>query len=222
MNRPYLILKIATSLDGKIACFTGDSKWITGKQARMHGHILRGQSDAILTGRGSVIKDDPLLTCRLDYFQGKQPDVLLLDSKLGIPLSSRLFSVKGRSVLIFTKIDNLVSLPKSKIASTLSYIETPLGQDQRLCLRSIMNYSAQKGIRRILIESGGKILSSLLALRMIDELYWYRAPIILGNDALPAFGNFQIEHLKKAFNFNKIEYKQIGKDILEHYQLEQT
>lgn len=148
--RPWVTLKIATSADGFIATQQGESQWITTEPARRHGHLLRAQHDAILTGSGTYLKDNPQLTCRIDGLQPASPQRYILDR------SGNISTAEGFTLLRQTD------------------------------LLSALHELAQAGINHLMVEAGAILSAAFLREGLIDELYWYRSPKILGN-GLPAF-----------------------------------
>jgi diaminohydroxyphosphoribosylaminopyrimidine deaminase / 5-amino-6-(5-phosphoribosylamino)uracil reductase len=170
-NRPYIALKIATSLDGKIT--SSNQRWLTGEPARNYGHLLRAQYDAILTGVGTVLADDPLLTCRLNGLESRSPIRIVLDRNKRIPKTAKLLN-DGHGSLIMSE-----ELPE------------------------VIDELTKRGITSILVEAGAKLTNTFLESGLVDKAYWFRAPIIIGeegldvNDALAKLASFaQIEHIK--------------------------
>lgn len=180
-KRPYIALKIATSLDEKITNPKG--RWLTGEPARNYGHLLRARYDAILTGAGTVIADDPLLTCRLPGLEGHSPIRIVLDRDNNIPKSSNI-------------------MKQQEIAQTIIMNDKTLDEVTRKL--------AKNGITRLLVEGGEKLTSSFLESGMADRVYWFRAPIIVGENGLSLSAS-----LSKLANFKQIENIKLGEDNLE-------
>lgn len=204
-KRPWITAKIAMSLDGKIATKSGHSKWITNEQSRQYAHQLRASHDAILVGIGTVLADDPLLTCRLPNVQ-HNPIRIVLDSQLRIPLNSQ---------LVHTASSTPCWIYSQKNEPRGQAVILPYPTDHSI--NSIASDLATRGITRLLIEGGSKIFTAFLQAGLIDELICIRAPIIIGNDGVPAFNmqnNRLIEHCHK-FSFNQTFT--LGGDIVEIY-----
>lgn len=215
-NRPLISLKIATSSDGNIAAVDGEHIAITGEQARSFGHVLRAQHDAILTGIGTVLADDPLLTCRLPGLEGRSPLRIVLDSHVRIPLSSQLVrSARAVPVWIMTcgkdgeKIDML-----TQAGATVITLPPPAG-GTGLSLPHVVHRLAQEGITRLLVEAGAKLNGAFFREGLIDQLYWFRAGHALGSGALPAFGEAQTDAIKQLAEWQKLRHRSFGTDILD-------
>jgi diaminohydroxyphosphoribosylaminopyrimidine deaminase/5-amino-6-(5-phosphoribosylamino)uracil reductase len=172
-KRPFIALKIATSLDGKIS--GSGERWITGEAARSYGQLLRSRYDAILTGTGTILTDDPLLTCRLPGLESRSPLRIVLDRS-------------GRTP------ENANILKNQQIAPTWLLREKTIPE--------AINKITEKGITRLLVEAGAKLTTSFLESGMADRVYWFRAPVIIGKAGLDAtnltgLAKFkQIEHIR--------------------------
>jgi diaminohydroxyphosphoribosylaminopyrimidine deaminase/5-amino-6-(5-phosphoribosylamino)uracil reductase len=182
-GRPFVTLKVATSLDGKIAAGGGESKWITGEESRFRVHALRASHDAVLTGIGTVLYDDPLLTCRLSGRAEDSPQRAVMDSDLRIPLDARLLpawiftSEKARD----RETPKIAALEKagSKVFA--------VPQDAaRLSLPDMLETLTAQGITRLLVEAGSALASELMRHDLVDRLYWFRAPLVIGDKGIPA------------------------------------
>ncbi len=197
-NRPYITVKIATSLDGKIATKTGDSKWITGDIARRYAHLLRAQNDAIIVGSGTVIGDNPELTCRLPGLEKESPIRVILQGKRKISPDCKLLkSSENVPVWQFEAEDS----------------------NGQVNLAKMLQMLAEKGMTRVLVEGGQKILQSFLEQKLIDELVWIRAPIIVGNDGIAAISGLGIEEITSTINPGKVVSRKLGNDTLEIYRI---
>ena len=176
-NRPFITAKMATGLDGGIALASGESKWITSEISRKDVHKLRATNEAILTGTGTVLKDDPTLTSRdsgYDMNEVKQPLRVVIDRNHSLTVQENIFS-EGAKTLIFTT-------QNSKIKSNTAEICIMSKQDLNN-LNLIMEYLAnEKSINTLLIESGSRIFDALLADKLIDEFILYQAPKLLGKE----------------------------------------
>lgn len=213
-GRPFVTLKTATSLDGKIAAQDGDSKWITGEDSRRSVHALRACHDAVLTGIGTVLADDPMLTCRLPGREGDSPQRVLLDSGLRISLQAKILPA-----WIFTSEATLKKeARKVKALETAgaSVFALPL-KEGRLDLEALLKRLAEKGITRLLAETGGTLAGALLARGLVDRFYWYRAPLIIGETGMSALRTEAVQALSSLQRYRLTGSERFGADLLEIY-----
>lgn len=205
--RPRVTLKLATSLDGRIATATGESKWITGEAARMEGHRLRAAHDAVLVGVETVLADDPELTARLPGRPVDQPLRVVLDSRLRTPPTAKV--VRGDS-LILTAAE-----PAPVGAARVQRIEAPDGRPSpAAALRAIQ----QAGAGSVLIEGGGQVAASFLRAGLVDRLEWFRAPVLLGGEGRPCVGALALAKLADAPKFRRLSAEPLGDDLWERYE----
>jgi len=203
-GRPFVSAKFAMSLDGKIATRSGESRWITGDEARAHGHRLRHQHDAILVGINTVMVDDPELTTRLDGEDGRQPVRVVLDSQLRIRQSAR---VVGANTLIATTKPGRVGLAE--------VVMLPATADNRVSLPDLLDELGKRNLISVLVEGGAEVHAALLAENLVDKVYAYVAPkVIGGRDAPGPFGGAGIEHLADARALTDLDVTRLGDDIL--------
>jgi diaminohydroxyphosphoribosylaminopyrimidine deaminase/5-amino-6-(5-phosphoribosylamino)uracil reductase len=203
-RRPFVSLKFAMSLDGKIATRTGESRWITGEVARNHGHQLRHMHDAILIGVNTVIKDDPQLTTRIKGRDARQPLRVVLDTHLRTPKTAR---VLGEGTLIAT-----TSAGDMDCAETL---RLPPGPDGRVPIEALLDELGQRGILSLLVEGGAKTHASFLAAGLVDKVYAYIAPRLIGGSEAPGpVGGDGIERLSDALRLRDTDVISLGDDIL--------
>ncbi|WP_207479050.1 bifunctional diaminohydroxyphosphoribosylaminopyrimidine deaminase/5-amino-6-(5-phosphoribosylamino)uracil reductase RibD [Arenibaculum pallidiluteum] len=217
-GRPLVTLKLATTLDGRIAVHTGESRWITGETARSWGHGLRARSDAIMVGLNTALADDPDLTCRLPGLSGRSPRRVVVDSRLRLPLTSKLVRT-ARAVPTM-----LLTLPVLDGGRAQAYREcgvdieevAPDGAgvpDMAEALRSL----GRRGVTRLLVEGGARVAASLLRAGLVDRLEWFRAPRVIGGDGLPAVVAFGVDVLGAAADFVRIGTREAGGDLMETY-----
>ena len=197
---PLVTLKLATTLDGKIATHTGESQWITGPQARRHGHYMRATHDAIMVGRGTAEADNPSLTCRLPGLEDRSPVRVVLDSQERLPQTLEIFTDGAASTWHLTS-RNLRQDPASRIDP-----------------RTALAYLAKQGITRVLVEGGGQLASSLLRADLVDRIAWFRAPCVIGADGLPGIADLSVSRIADMRRFARIEMRQLGDDVLETYE----
>ncbi|HSH17435.1 MAG TPA: bifunctional diaminohydroxyphosphoribosylaminopyrimidine deaminase/5-amino-6-(5-phosphoribosylamino)uracil reductase RibD, partial [Verrucomicrobiae bacterium] len=175
-GRPHVTLKCATSLDGRIATANGDSKWITGPDARARAHLMRARSDAILVGIGTVLADDPLLDCRLPGLQLRSPARVVLDSTLRLPADCRLLATAARlrTIILTTAAAN----PDTVAALEAKGCEVRIiGTDEngRVALDAACATLGKLGFGRVLAEGGGTVSAGLIKGALVDEIAWFRA-----------------------------------------------
>jgi diaminohydroxyphosphoribosylaminopyrimidine deaminase/5-amino-6-(5-phosphoribosylamino)uracil reductase len=218
-------LKLATSLDGRIATSRGESKWITGEAARAQGHRLRATHDAILVGIETVLADDPALTVRvgadgelLDLPEGYVPSDLEaeLTQPLRVILDSRL---RTSSLAEAAKLGCLIittSEPRPVRRAQIERVEA--GDDGRPSVTAVLAALDKRGIRSILIEGGGQVAASFLRAGAVDVVEWFRAPILLGGDGRPGVASLALENLASAPQFRRISVASLGDDLWERYE----
>lgn len=209
---PFVVLKSAMSLDGKIAAHTGHSQWITGSKAREYVHQLRDSYDAILVGIGTVLADNPSLTTRLET-QGKNPLRIIVDSKARIPLDAQVVTDGLPTVVVVTPEaaqDKLDALRACGIeVLTIKATETGVN------LQQLFKILGERQITSILIEGGASINASVLEENLVDKIQWFIAPKIIGGKSAPGpVGGIGVTDVNNAKIFEDISMGSIGEDIL--------
>ncbi len=217
-QRPLVTLKLASSLDGKIATGKGESQWITGPEARRAGHALRGRHDAVLVGVGTVLADDPALTCRIAGFRAAPLVRIVIDSHLRTPLLSQLVSTAAHDPLWILHRNGADKLRiKALEGAGVKLIELPAvaaGVDLVAGMRAL----AGQGLTRVLAEGGGTIAAGLLRAGLVDRLAWFHAPCVIGADGWPAAQAFGIATLDQMPRFALLAQHRMGTDLLTEYQ----
>ena len=201
-------LKLATSLDGRIATATGESRWITGEAAREQGHRLRAAHDAVLVGVQTVLADDPQLTVRLPGRPVDQPLRVVLDSRLRTPAAARL---AGAGTLILTTAE-----PHAVDGARVERVEA--GTDGRPAVDAVLKALKRHGVGSVLIEGGGQVAASFIAADAVDALEWFRAPILLGGDGRPCVAALTMAQLSDAPRFRRLAVEPLGDDLWERYE----
>lgn len=219
-GRPEIILKLATSLDGRIATGAGESRWISGPEARAQVHRLRGEVDAVLVGSGTALADDPELTVRLGETPTRQPLRVVLDSRLRLPLRSKLIATLPIAPLLVIGAEGAdpyarAELEKAGASVSLIARHATGGVDLDA---AFMHLWAERRIARVLCESGGQVAASLIRARLVDKLEWVRAPIILGAEGRPAIDTLELKRLSDAPGFRRVAVREIGPDLWESYE----
>ena len=205
--RPRVTLKLATSLDGRIATASGESKWITGESARMEGHRLRAAHDAILVGVETVLADDPELTARLPGRPVDQPLRVVLDSRLRTPPGAR---IAQGNALILTAAE-----PTAVGDARVERVDAPDGRPSpEAALRAIR----RAGAGSVLIEGGGQVAASFLRKGLVDRIEWFRAPILLGGEGRPCVAALALARLADAPRFRRLAAEPCGDDLWERYE----
>ncbi len=181
---PYVVLKLALSLDGRIASRTGASKWVTGPEARARVHLLRAQHDAVMVGIGTVLADDPRLTVR--NAPGQSPLRVVLDTKLRIPIASRLVqSAREVPTWVICTTDAPFSLEHELVERGVEVLRAPPSAEGRIDPLSALKMLASRGIVTVMVEGGAELAGSVLAGAAVDELHCFIAPILLGPRGRP-------------------------------------
>lgn len=199
-------LKLATSLDGRIATASGESQWITGEAARLEGHRLRAAHDAILVGVETVLHDDPELTARLPGRSVDQPLRVVLDSRLRTPQAAK---VAGENTLILTGAEPR-SIGDAKVVQVAA-------EDGRPTIPAVLKALETAGATSLLIEGGGQVAASFLRADAVDALEWFRAPILLGGEGRPCVAALALAKLADAPKFRRLGVEPVGDDLWERY-----
>ena len=199
-------LKLATSLDGRIATASGESQWITGEAARLEGHRLRAAHDAILVGVETVLNDDPELTARLPGRSVDQPLRVVLDSRLRTPQAAK---VAGENTLILTAAE-----PRTIGAAKVVQVAA---EDGRPTIPAVLKALEAAGATSLLIEGGGQVAASFLRADADDVLEWFRAPVLLGGEGRPCVAALALAKLADAPNFRRLGVEPVGDDLWERY-----
>lgn len=208
-GRPYVTLKTATSLDGKIATRTGESQWITSEPARLDVHKLRHQSDAILVGVGTVLKDDPSLTTRLPQ-GGKHPIRVILDTKLRTPLHSKVVTDGLSKTWIVTCEQDL---KKAAAFEQKGVRIVKLGKD-KILLTELLDYLGKEQISTLFVEGGGQVNGSFIEEGLVDQVIVYLAPkLIGGNDAPSSIGGLGFLKMSEVMTLDIRSVERIGPDL---------
>tara|TARA_B100001093_G_scaffold5316_1_gene5400 strand:+ start:153 stop:1223 length:1071 start_codon:yes stop_codon:yes gene_type:complete len=209
-NRPFITLKIACSLDGKIALNNNQSKWITNDLSRNYVHLIRSQNDAIMTTSSTIILDNPEMNCRLKGLENRSPIKVILDRYLKVTSDYKIFkSSPNENILIYNllKTDNhLAKNKKIKIDNNLN--------DEDF-FNFIFKDLAIRGVNNLLIEAGSKINTILLSLGLIDNLLIFRSGKIIGNDGIPFIDKLNINSMNNIQNYKLFNLRTFDNDILE-------
>jgi diaminohydroxyphosphoribosylaminopyrimidine deaminase/5-amino-6-(5-phosphoribosylamino)uracil reductase len=212
---PYVSVKVAMSLDGKIGTVTGNSQWITGDKARQFVHRLRDHCDAIMVGIETVLKDNPRLTTRLEGGSGMDPLRVIVDSTCRFPLDAQMLenSSPAKTVIAVTEHASREKC-RALEAKGVEIMILP-SRDKRVDLKALMIKLAERNLVNVLVEGGGTLNYSLLEQSLIDKLFVFIAPLIIGGRESPtAFAGSGIEMLSRAWSVENVELKQFDRDML--------
>jgi diaminohydroxyphosphoribosylaminopyrimidine deaminase / 5-amino-6-(5-phosphoribosylamino)uracil reductase len=213
-NRPFTVLKAAVSLDGRTATRRGESKWITSKEARTAGHLLRSKLDAVVVGVETVLADDPLLTARIRG--ARDPIRVVLDSTLRTPIGSKIAtSAKDvRTIVATTKR----APPKKRRALEAKGIEVlPLRSTRagRVDLEAVLEALSAREVNGILVEGGAEVHGAFTDAKLVQKIVLFVAPLIIGGDlARPAFGGHGFERLEEALRLDDVRVDRVGPDLM--------
>jgi len=213
-GRPFVCLKMAASLDGGIALADGEKRWLTGAPMRRFVHEVRSRCDALLTGVGTVLADDPELTCRVPGMTADNPAIFVVDSHLRTPPSARLFSRQDRAVTLFCT----EAAPRAHhdvLLSAGAKIEIlPASGSGQVDLGLALDYLGAAGVNILLVEAGTGVATAVLADGLADQILWTQSPHILGADARPAIGALKLVALPLENHYTQTDASMIGQDQL--------
>jgi len=209
-GRPFVTVKFASSLDGRIATRTGDSQWITSEAARERAHLMRSQADALITGIGTVLADDPRLTARLDGMTGRPRLRVIVDSDGRMPSTAALLGEPGN--VLWVRAEGC----KSTIdAPNLETIEIPRSESGGVSFESLLDFLGERGCINVMLEAGAALTGSVIDAGLADKVAAFIAPVIIGGaDALPAVGGIGVSEVSSALKLDRVRVEQIGPDVL--------
>lgn len=204
-------LKLATSLDGRIATASGESRWITGEAAREQGHRLRAEHDAVLVGVNTVLVDDPSLTVRLPGWTGSQPARVILDTRQRTPADATLVRTAGEAPTYLFSDER----PKAELADAgVRVLKVGQGRpDPALVVEAL----ASEGVASVMVEGGGQVAANFLRAGVVTHVEWFRAPILLGGEGRPGVGELALARLADAPAFRREIVHELGPDLWERY-----
>jgi diaminohydroxyphosphoribosylaminopyrimidine deaminase/5-amino-6-(5-phosphoribosylamino)uracil reductase len=217
-KRPHVILKLAVSLDDKIAASGGKPVAITGEAARTRVHLLRAQSDAILVGIGTVLADDPLLTCRLPGMEARSPVRVVLDRALRIPSNSRLVH-SARETPLWVITSELAEAPAAmKLGAVAAQVIRVPPAASGLDLPAVLRALAERGITRLMVEGGSRVASSFVAAGLVDEIWLLRGREAIGADGVAALDALSLGAITQSPAFKVRATETLTKDTLTIYE----
>lgn len=213
-ERPLVTLKIAQSLDGRTTAASGESRWVTGEEARRYGHLLRARHDAILIGIETALADDPELTCRIPGLETHSPIRVVLDSRLRLNEWSKLAqTARDVPTLVFTS--KATGGPLA--ASGVEIVQVQRDARGRPEIAAVLKDLAKRGVTRLLVEGGASVHASFLDRGFADRLEVFGAPAVLGGSGRPAIDALAALSLDEAPRFRRIRHRSLGADVLESF-----
>jgi diaminohydroxyphosphoribosylaminopyrimidine deaminase/5-amino-6-(5-phosphoribosylamino)uracil reductase len=213
-GRPFVALKLAATLDGRIATASGESRWITGPEARAFAHRLRRRTDAIWVGAETALADDPELTARRDGRVVHRPVRVLADSRLRVPPAARLYRDAAGGRVVVLCAEGAPAARRRAVERTGARLVTLPRDRDGLDLGAALAALAAHGLTEVLVEGGGRLAASLLRRGLVDELHWFVAPTLLGADARPALGELRLRRLAQAPQLDSPRLRRLGRDWL--------
>jgi diaminohydroxyphosphoribosylaminopyrimidine deaminase/5-amino-6-(5-phosphoribosylamino)uracil reductase len=217
-QRPFVVLKCAATLDGRIATRNGDSKWVTGAAARQHVHCLRHGVDAIMVGIDTIKRDDPSLTTRLENGGGKDPLRVILDTHLSISPEARVLNLESEvaTVLVAGQTDDeALALKRQTLEARGARVVTAPVDKGLIDLDALMTQLGQMGVTSLLIEGGGRVLASALAAQIADKVVFFYAPKILGgDDGVPICRGPGPALMQDCIAVKHLRVERLGEDIM--------
>jgi len=210
-----ITLKLATSLDGRIATASGESRWITGEDARAAVHRLRAAHDAVVVGFETALADDPELTVRTPGYSGPQPARVVLDSRQRLADGCKLVAT-ARDIPTYVVATGPAQ--GRLTAAGVRVLTVPALGEDRPELASVVRALAAEGLSRLFVEGGGQVAASFLRCGLVDALEWFRAPLLIGGEGRPAVGALALSALSGAPRFKRIDVQALGPDIWERYE----
>lgn len=214
-RQPFVILKGAITLDGKIATRTGASQWITGLAARQEGHRLRHAADAILVGLGTVLQDNPQLTTRLPEGGGVNPLRVLVDSTLQLPLEAQLTQVTADCRTLVATTEHADPVRTTLLQQRgVEVVSLPTADDGRVSLVALLGYLGERRVASLLVEGGATLSAALVRRRLIDKLMLFLAPKMIGGDGLSFLGPCGVTSMDQAIPWHGLSSRPVGEDVL--------
>jgi diaminohydroxyphosphoribosylaminopyrimidine deaminase/5-amino-6-(5-phosphoribosylamino)uracil reductase len=222
LGLPLVTLKLATSLDGRIATAGGESRWITGGAARRAAHGLRASHDAVLVGSGTVLADDPDLSCRIPGMARVPIARVVADTRLRTPLGARLVrTARAVPTWIATRTGQAPAALAPFLEAGVEVLPVR-AKEGGLDLAALLGALAQRGVTRVLAEGGAGIAAGLLRAGLVDRVAWFHAPGVMGGDGLPAVRPLPLTTLSAMPRFRRVASRAVGEDWLTEFEREDS
>ena len=214
-RRPFVVLKCAATLDGQIATRTGDSKWVTAERARQRVHVVRHAMDAILVGAGTVIHDDPSLTTRLGNENDRDPHRVILDTRLSIPDNAKILRLESNSDTVIVCGNSVAADQKSGIEKKGVRVIATAEENGRVDLRALMRKLGEMGVTSLLVEGGSQVSASMVTAGVVDKVYFFYAPKILGgDDGVPICGGPGPRMMDESVKVHRVSVRRFDDDVM--------
>jgi len=218
-KKPFITIKIASSLDGKIADRNYNSKWISNEKSRQFAHLLRAKNQAILVGANTLIHDDPSLNCRLAGLENNSPIQIVITKNLQFSFKEKFFNenFSQKKILIcddsHSQNNNLAIWQKKSANNQVIFFKN---NQQNIDLKLVLQELFKLNIKSILVEGGSAIITQLISQNLVDQLILIRSTKIFGNQAIPAINNLKIDNIKDSIqNFSRVNFFAIDQDLVE-------
>ncbi|MHB8876181.1 MAG: bifunctional diaminohydroxyphosphoribosylaminopyrimidine deaminase/5-amino-6-(5-phosphoribosylamino)uracil reductase RibD [Myxococcaceae bacterium] len=213
-GRPYVTLKAAISLDGKLATATGDSRWVTGPKARARVHELRDRVDAVLVGANTVLRDDPRLTTRIPGGRGRDPMRVVVDSHLRSSPKRKIFSGESKARVVVATLEAEGSAKAKRLAAVGAEVWKLRARGGRVDLAALLDRLAKEGCLHLLVEGGAELFGAFLTQRLADELWLFVAPKLVGSSGVSWAGDLGVSAMAHALEVKGLCYERFGEDLL--------
>ncbi|MBY0428856.1 MAG: bifunctional diaminohydroxyphosphoribosylaminopyrimidine deaminase/5-amino-6-(5-phosphoribosylamino)uracil reductase RibD, partial [Alphaproteobacteria bacterium] len=217
-GRPLFTLKLASTLDGRIATESGESRWITGETARHYVHTLRANHDAVMVGIGTVLADDPELTCRLPGLEHASPIRIVVDRQLNIPMKGKLaITANEKPCWVITREKSEAGKIKDLEKRGIKVLTVPTNDDGYIDLGVAARKLGEQGLTRVLVEGGAYLAAALIKDGVVDRLEWITSPSLIGDDGKPSLKPMGVETLAQRHQFKPYASRMLGNDRLESF-----
>jgi diaminohydroxyphosphoribosylaminopyrimidine deaminase/5-amino-6-(5-phosphoribosylamino)uracil reductase len=214
-GRPFVILKCAATLDGRIATRTGDAQWVSGPQSRAFVHELRHAVDAILVGVGTIIADDPSLTTRLPDRSGRDPKRIILDTHLSIPLNARVLAQSSDAETIVVAGTDIAPAARRRVEAQGARVLAAPCREGEVDMSALLDMLGTEGTASLLVEGGSRVCGSALRSGIVDKLYFFYAPKLLrGDDGVPICRGAGPESMQDCLRVKRITVHRFGDDVM--------
>ncbi len=219
MSRPHITLKLATSLDGRIATASGESRWITSEAARAEVQKLRAAHDAVMIGAETARRDNPSLLARTAPAPKQQPARIVLTSGFDIPFEGKLFESLEQAPLVVFGAERAGPARQAMLEGAGARVEhAPAAEGGGIELGAVLSRLEEIGFARVLAEGGGRLAASLIAEDVVDRIEWFRAPIVLGAEGKAGVGLLSLTKLADAPRYKRVALRELGPDVWESYE----
>jgi diaminohydroxyphosphoribosylaminopyrimidine deaminase/5-amino-6-(5-phosphoribosylamino)uracil reductase len=218
MARPYVTLKLATSLDGRIATASGESRWISGERARLQVQLMRADAAYVMIGAGTARADNPSLLARTDPAPVRQPHRVVVTTGFDIPAQGKLFESLDKSPLIVFGAGGGTRASRAALQAAGARIEEVAHAPHGLDVAAVLDRLGEITPGGVLAEGGGALAASLLAADAVDRIEWFHAPIMLGAEGRPAIGALELSRLADVRRWRRVAVREIGPDLWQSYE----